>query len=172
MQQKNVSQAVLCTTQLTLHIYDSSNTSRRFALGASNVCLVGENPTCSVLALQGWEGLWLYTTTAMHDMTTFPPNTASHSHFAFHFHPQPMMYILPDIYTYTRRSRQKKRRAFTCGNSSVAIHTIHTNHTKTHAPPYVPWCMLLSLPFWHITHDIGAHTTAAQQHSSTGHLLY
>ena len=29
---------------------DSPNTSRRFALGASNVCLVGENPTCSVPA--------------------------------------------------------------------------------------------------------------------------
>ena len=29
---------------------DSSNTSRRFALGASNVCLLGENPTCSVPA--------------------------------------------------------------------------------------------------------------------------
>ena len=27
------------------------NISRRFALGASNVCLVGENPTCSVSAL-------------------------------------------------------------------------------------------------------------------------
>ena len=33
---------------------DSSNTSRRFALGASNVCLVGENPTCSVpVAMRG-----------------------------------------------------------------------------------------------------------------------
>ena len=30
---------------------DSPNTSRRFALGASNVCLVRENPTCSVPAL-------------------------------------------------------------------------------------------------------------------------
>ena len=29
---------------------DSPDTSRRFALFASNVCLVGENPTCSVLA--------------------------------------------------------------------------------------------------------------------------
>ena len=29
---------------------DSPNTSRRFVLGASNVCLVGENPTCSVPA--------------------------------------------------------------------------------------------------------------------------
>ena len=30
---------------------DSPNTSRGFALGASDVCLVGENPTCSVPAL-------------------------------------------------------------------------------------------------------------------------
>ena len=30
---------------------DSPNTSRRFELGASNVCLVGENPACSVPAL-------------------------------------------------------------------------------------------------------------------------
>ena len=30
---------------------DSPNTSRRFALGASDVCLVGENPTRSVPAL-------------------------------------------------------------------------------------------------------------------------
>ena len=29
---------------------DSPNTSRRFALVASNVCLAGENPTCSVPA--------------------------------------------------------------------------------------------------------------------------
>ena len=35
-------------------------TSRRFALGASTVCLIGENPTCSVPALQGCEGLWSY----------------------------------------------------------------------------------------------------------------
>ena len=30
------------------HSFDSPNASRIFALGASNVCLVGENPTCSV----------------------------------------------------------------------------------------------------------------------------
>ena len=29
---------------------DSPNNLRRFALGASNVCLIGENPTCSVPA--------------------------------------------------------------------------------------------------------------------------
>ena len=32
----------------------------RFALGASDVCLVGEMPTCSVPALLGCEGLWSY----------------------------------------------------------------------------------------------------------------
>ena len=32
----------------------------RFALGASDVCLVRENPTCSVPALQGCEGLRSY----------------------------------------------------------------------------------------------------------------
>ena len=30
---------------------DSPNPSRRFTLGARDVCLVGENPTCSVPAL-------------------------------------------------------------------------------------------------------------------------
>ena len=36
---------------------DSRNTSRRFAPGARNACLAGENPTCSIPALQGCEGL-------------------------------------------------------------------------------------------------------------------
>ena len=36
------------------------NTSRRFALGASNVCLVGEKPRYSVPEVQGCEGLWSY----------------------------------------------------------------------------------------------------------------
>ena len=31
-----------------------------FPLDASNVCLFGENPTCSVPALQGCEALWSY----------------------------------------------------------------------------------------------------------------
>ena len=39
---------------------DSPNTSRRFALGAINICLVGGNLTCSVPVLQGCEGLWPY----------------------------------------------------------------------------------------------------------------
>ena len=46
--------------QLTLRA--TRNTSRRrFALGKSNACLVGENPTCSVPSLQGLEGIvWSY----------------------------------------------------------------------------------------------------------------
>ena len=36
------------------------DTSRRFAFGASNVCLAGENSSCSVPVLQGCEGLWYY----------------------------------------------------------------------------------------------------------------
>ena len=36
---------------------DSTNTSRRFALGARDVCLVGESPTCSVPVLYRCEGL-------------------------------------------------------------------------------------------------------------------
>ena len=39
---------------------DSPNTSRRFELGARDVCLVGENPTFSVPALWGCEGIWPY----------------------------------------------------------------------------------------------------------------
>ena len=38
----------------------SPNTPRRFALGARNICLVGENPMCSVPASYGCEGLWSY----------------------------------------------------------------------------------------------------------------
>ena len=33
--------------------------TRRFAVGAKNVCLVGENPMCSVPGF-GREGLWSY----------------------------------------------------------------------------------------------------------------
>ena len=43
-------------TALTLHA-TRPNTSRRFALGASNVCLVGKSPTCSVPALWGCMGI-------------------------------------------------------------------------------------------------------------------
>ena len=35
---------------------DSPNTSRRFSLGASNVCLVGDNPTCSISDMVGVRG--------------------------------------------------------------------------------------------------------------------
>ena len=39
---------------------DSPNTSRRFLLGAREVLLVAENPTCSIPALKGFGGLWLF----------------------------------------------------------------------------------------------------------------
>ena len=43
-----------------------------FALDTNNICcLVGDNPTCSVPALSGCEGLWSYDT-AMHDTSTPP----------------------------------------------------------------------------------------------------
>ena len=46
-----------------------------FALGASDVCLVCENPTCSsVPALWGCEGLWSYDCAAMHDNEYSPPS--------------------------------------------------------------------------------------------------
>ena len=49
----------------------SPSTSRRFVLGASNVCLVGENPTCSVPALWGCEALCSYDYShACHEYTT------------------------------------------------------------------------------------------------------
>ena len=47
---KSASQAVLTKTQLALYA-SRRTTSRRFALGVSNVCLIGENPTCSVPTL-------------------------------------------------------------------------------------------------------------------------
>ena len=46
---KSASHAVLSRMQLTS--CDSPNTSRCFPLGARDVCLVGENPTCCVPAL-------------------------------------------------------------------------------------------------------------------------
>ena len=65
---KSVSRAVLGNMQFTL---DSPNTSRCFALGASNVCLVGQNPTCAVLASYGREGLWSYE--YGHEQTKYAP---------------------------------------------------------------------------------------------------
>ena len=47
---QSASKAVLSRMQLTLHA-SRPNISRRFALGASNVGLVGEKPVCSVPAL-------------------------------------------------------------------------------------------------------------------------
>ena len=49
------------------------NTSRRFVLGASNACLVCENPTCSFPALFGCEGLWPYDYSDAHDTSAPPP---------------------------------------------------------------------------------------------------
>ena len=48
---KVASQVVLSRVQLTHPSRDSPNTSPRFALDARDVCLVGENSTCSVPAL-------------------------------------------------------------------------------------------------------------------------
>ena len=45
----------------------SPNTSRRFALGANNVCLVGENPTCSSRHCRD-ATVYGHTTTAMHEI--------------------------------------------------------------------------------------------------------
>ena len=44
---------------------------------ASNACLVGEKPTCSVPAFFWWEGLWSHTTAAMHDKVPPPPGRKS-----------------------------------------------------------------------------------------------
>ena len=53
---------------------DSPNTLRRFALGASNICLIGEGPTCSVPALLD-ERVYEYghTITAVYDMSAPRP---------------------------------------------------------------------------------------------------
>ena len=48
-------QVGLSRMQLTLRA-TPLDTSRRVALGASNVCLAGESPTCSVPAMWGCEG--------------------------------------------------------------------------------------------------------------------
>ena len=53
---------------------DSPNTSQRFALGEGDVCLVGQNPTCSVPALQGCEGLRSYDhSIERHEYTPYSP---------------------------------------------------------------------------------------------------
>ena len=54
----SASQAILSRRCLAHRSCDSTNISRRFALGASNVDLVGENPTCSVPSLR--EGARVY----------------------------------------------------------------------------------------------------------------
>ena len=63
---ESASPAVLSRMQLTLH---SPNISRRFALGAGNVCLVGEKSDVLRTSIGGLQGsIYGYTTTAMHDI--------------------------------------------------------------------------------------------------------
>ena len=73
----SASLAVLGTVQLAYPSCDSPDTSCFTSRLVQAICLVGENPTCSVPALQGCEGLWSYghTATAMHDVEYPPPST-------------------------------------------------------------------------------------------------
>ena len=50
-------------------------TARRVALGASNVCPVGKNPTCSVRPVRHSRDARVYghTTTAVYKLSTPPP---------------------------------------------------------------------------------------------------
>ena len=57
--------------QLTIHATRRKNTPPRFALGASNACLVRQNPTCSEAALWVCVGLWFYD--YGHAWHEFPP---------------------------------------------------------------------------------------------------
>ena len=59
---------------------ESTNASRRVAVGVSHACLVGENPTCSVPAFQRCEGLWSdrQSTTTCVTMTAPPPFCSLH----------------------------------------------------------------------------------------------
>ena len=52
MEPKSISQVVLSRCATHNSCGSPTNTSRRFALGARDVCLVGESPTCSVSALE------------------------------------------------------------------------------------------------------------------------
>ena len=59
----------------------SPNTSRRFALGAGNDCLVGENPTCSVSYRYCRDvRVNCLKTTAMHEINTPPPTPSLYIH--------------------------------------------------------------------------------------------
>ena len=71
---KSALQTVLSRMQqLALHMQLAEHLTFRFALlYASIVCLVGENPTCSVPALQ-YARVYDHTTTAMHDVSTLRP---------------------------------------------------------------------------------------------------
>ena len=53
----------------------STITSRLFVLGARDVCLVGENPTCVVSVLEGLDG-YGHATTAMYEVNSPPPRSA------------------------------------------------------------------------------------------------
>ena len=50
---------------------DSPSTSRRFALGSRDVCLVGENPTCSMPACRDARVYGLETTDMLEMSTPF-----------------------------------------------------------------------------------------------------
>ena len=56
---------------------DSRNTSWRFALGASSVCVVGENLTCSVPALEGCGAVCGLATLAMRGTTGIHTSTGT-----------------------------------------------------------------------------------------------
>ena len=92
---------MLSRIQLTLHVLCDSLTTKRLAsslVQATNVSLVGENPTRSIPALQGYEGLWFIRlrprmsappspppppTTAMHGMSTRPADLCRNDSLPF-----------------------------------------------------------------------------------------
>ena len=85
---------------------DSPNTSRRFALGASNVCLVDKKPTCSVPTWKGCEGLRSYD--YGHAQTEYPPPPPS----------PPPMHIPPSIVLCSVFLRTDLRRRASSGENS------------------------------------------------------
>ena len=60
MQESPPHNKVLDRMQLTRAMRLAEHLTALRALVQAHVCLVGENPTCSVPALQGCEGLWPY----------------------------------------------------------------------------------------------------------------
>ena len=73
---KSASELVLIRMQLTVDA-TRRTPSQRFALSARDVRRVGENPTCSVPALKGCEGIW-YRTSAKHEVSTPSPPVRAH----------------------------------------------------------------------------------------------